>query len=309
MNGLKEGWKESLQLAIMNGDIKKMVKDPHMDIPDDFDSETNWPQCAKIIGDITDQSNCGCCWAFAAAEAASDRMCIATKGEILLPLSPQDICFCASDNGCGGGDIESPWGYIQKSGVVTGDQYQGTGPFGGGMCADYSLPHCHHHGPQGDDPYPAEGQPGCESQRSPQCPTQCNPTASSNHSNFAQDKYSFEGEVIQAEGEEEIQQAIMAGGPMEVAFTVYSDFEDYTSGIYHHVTGTMAGGHAVKMVGWGVEDGTKYWKVANSWNPHWGENGYFRIRRGHNEGGIENQAVGSSPDAVWSKKSVNSVVV
>ena len=40
----------------------------------------------------------------------------------------------------------------------------------------------------------------------------------------------------------------------------------------HHTTGKMAGGHAVKMVGWGVgtegkEAGVPYWKVANSWNP------------------------------------------
>jgi hypothetical protein len=31
------------------------------DIPDTFDSETNWPKCAKVIGDIRDQSMCGCC--------------------------------------------------------------------------------------------------------------------------------------------------------------------------------------------------------------------------------------------------------
>merc|ERR1712195_225370 len=29
-------------------------------IPDSFDSETNWPKCAKVIGDIRDQSMCGC---------------------------------------------------------------------------------------------------------------------------------------------------------------------------------------------------------------------------------------------------------
>lgn len=28
-------------------------------IPDDFDSATNWPQCAKVINDIRDQSMCG----------------------------------------------------------------------------------------------------------------------------------------------------------------------------------------------------------------------------------------------------------
>ena len=49
----------------------------------------------------------------------------------------------------------------------------------------------------------------------------------------------------------------MEGGPVETAFTVYSDFENYASGVYTHTTGQMAGGHAVKFVGWGVDSGTK----------------------------------------------------
>merc|ERR1711881_668186 len=114
-------------------------------------------------------------------------------------------------------------------------------------------------------------------------------------------KYSFSGNIVTARGEAGIQRAIMAGGPMEVAFDVYSDFENYAGGIYHHVSGSFAGGHAVKFVGWGVESGQKYWKVANSWNPYWGEKGYFRIRRGNNEGGIEDEAVASSPTAKWAK--------
>jgi len=41
------------------------------------------------------------------------------------------------------------------------------------------------------------------------------------------------------------------------------------------------GGHAVKLIGWGVdEEGVKYWKVVNSWNNTWGENGTFKIVRG-----------------------------
>ena len=86
-----------------------------------------------------------------------------------------------------------------------------------------------------------------------------------------------------------LKQEIMANGPVTVAFTVYSDFENYAGGIYHHVKGTMAGGHAVKFVGWGVENGVKYWKVANSWNPHWGEGGYFRIAPG--QGGIDDRVI------------------
>jgi cathepsin B len=46
-----------------------------------------------------------------------------------------------------------------------------------------------------------------------------------------------------------------------------SDFENYDTGIYQHTSGSFAGGHAVKFVGWGVENGQEYWKVANSWNP------------------------------------------
>merc|ERR1712195_398483 len=77
-------------------------------IPDSFDSETNWPKCAKVIGDIRDQSMCGCCWAFAGASAASDRLCISSEGKIAVPLSAQDICFCSNSDGCQGGQISTP---------------------------------------------------------------------------------------------------------------------------------------------------------------------------------------------------------
>jgi len=309
MNGVKADSKEALKAAIESGEIESFIDESNGDIPDTFDSEANWPHCAKIIGDIRDQSHCGCCWAFAGAEAASDRMCIATNATLMLPLSAQDVCFNSNWNGCGGGWINTPWSYIQRTGAVTGGQYKGDGPFGNGLCSSFSLPHCHHHGPQGKDPYPAEDTPGCERQHSPKGPTQCDADAQAPHNKFAQDKYSFTGRIQSASGERAIQQMIMAGGPVETAFSVYSDFENYDGGIYHHVAGGYAGGHAVKMVGWGVENGQKYWKVANSWNPYWGEKGYFRIRRGNNEGGIESQVVGSASNAKWTKSAEQTVVV
>merc|ERR1719412_2506651 len=82
-------------------------------LPQEFDSAKNWPQCADSINNIRDQSACGCCWAFGAAEAASDRLCIHTNGTTLVPLSAQDMCFCASDNGCGGGFTFSAWEHIK----------------------------------------------------------------------------------------------------------------------------------------------------------------------------------------------------
>jgi len=76
---------------------------------------------------------------------------------------------------------------------------------------------------------------------------------------------------------------------------VFADFPSYKSGVYQHVSGGFLGGHAVKMLGWGVENNTPYWLIANSWNPTWGDHGYFKIRRGNDECGIEDEIVGGIP--------------
>merc|ERR1712039_392632 len=102
------------------------------------------------------------------------------------------------------------------TGAVTGGQYQGSGPFGKGFCSDFSLPHCHHHGPQGEDPYPAEGQPGCPSESSPAGPKKCDSDATAPHDDFEADKYTFTGNTVTASGVTNIQSAVMAGGPMKV---------------------------------------------------------------------------------------------
>lgn len=46
-------------------------------------------------------------------------------------------------------------------------------------------------------------------------------------------------------------------------------------GVYQHVSGSALGGHAIKMLGWGEEDGVPYWLCANSWNTDWGDNGQW----------------------------------
>ena len=37
----------------------------------------------------------------------------------------------------------------------------------------------------------------------------------------------------------------------------------------------IPGGHAVKIVGWGTENGTDYWLVANQWGTGWGDHGEY----------------------------------
>jgi len=80
---------------------------------------------------------------------------------------------------------------------------------------------------------------------------------------------------------------------METGFTVYEDFMNYQSGIYHHTTGKQLGGHAVKIIGWGVESGVNYWIVANSWGTTWGMEGFFNIKEG--DSGIDSSVFGCTP--------------
>ena len=40
--------------------------------------------------------------------------------------------------------------------------------------------------------------------------------------------------------------------------------------------------HAVVAVGWGVQNGTNYWVIRNSWGTGWGQKGYIFMQRGVN---------------------------
>jgi C1A family cysteine protease len=86
-------------------------------------------------------------------------------------------------------------------------------------------------------------------------------------------------------------------GPLVACFTVYSDFFNYSSGIYRHVSGAVRGGHCVCCIGY--NDSQKYWIMKNSWGETWGEKGYFRIAYG--QCGIDSVmwAVNGIEDTRW----------
>ena len=220
-------------------------------------------------------------------EAATDRLCIATKGANQDRLSEQDLLSCCDSCGfgCEGGFPTTAWHWFLTKGVTTGDEHGSSK-----WCKAYSFPRCEHHGCTG--PYPECG----ETQPTPECVEKCRegyPKTYEEDKHFFYELYSV-GDKVEA-----IKTELMTNGPMEVAFDVYEDFMTYKSGVYQHVTGEKVGGHAVKLLGWGVENGVEYWKIANSWNETWGEEGYFRIIMGKDECGIESSNVAGLPMLNW----------
>lgn len=81
-------------IEVPEEDMKNARTNEHINddaIPDSFDARTQWPACSDSIGFIRDQSACGSCWAFGAAEAMSDRICIASSGKTKVSISADDI--------------------------------------------------------------------------------------------------------------------------------------------------------------------------------------------------------------------------
>lgn len=67
-------------------------------------------------------------------------------------------------------------------------------------------------------------------------------------------------------------------GPVMCVFEVYDDFFSYSTGVYSHVTGGLAGLHCVEVIGY--DDFLGCWICKNSWGTGWGEAGYFQIAYG-----------------------------
>jgi len=72
-------------------------------------------------------------------------------------------------------------------------------------------------------------------------------------------------------------------------------FHEYKGGIFYDDTGYLDVSHEVSIVGYGEQNGVKFWRVRNSWGAYWGENGFFRIVRGVNNLAIESDCSWATP--------------
>lgn len=180
--------------------------------------------------------------------------------------------------------------YIKNKGLVTGDLYGDTT-----TCQPYFLPSCDHHIANSSNPCPSQIA------ATPSCVKNCQ---SSYNNTYKGDKWYASQAYKVPNNVAKIQTEIMTYGSVEASFTVYEDFLSYTGGVYQYTTGQALGGHAIKIIGWGVDATTNvpYWLCTNSWNTSWGESGFFRILSGQNECGIEGSIVTVIADIPSSKK-------
>lgn len=153
-------------------------------IPAEFDARKQWGAC---IGAIRDQGSCGSCWAFGASEALSDRVCIHGNKTANNPLSPQWMLSCFSNlDACDGGYLDIAWQDLLSMGIVSDKCF----------------------------PYKAKGTA---------CPSVCTDGSPLSPQKL-QRVYSVYVPFNNPQNVETIQADILANGPVESAFWVFSDF-------------------------------------------------------------------------------------
>uniref|UniRef100_A0A5S6R395 Dipeptidyl peptidase 1 n=1 Tax=Trichuris muris TaxID=70415 RepID=A0A5S6R395_TRIMR len=249
--------------------VSKRIKLLASELPKNFD----WRNVSGInyVSPVRDQGACGSCYAFASAAMLESRYRILTDNMYQPVFSPQDIVDCSPySQGCEGGFAYLTAGkYAEDYGWVSED------------CSPYL-------GKRQDELV-------CKTDR------HCK--------RFYATDYAYVGGFYGGTNEPMMRLALVNNGPIAVGIEVYDDFVHYKGGIYYHTKLRNAvnwprkwdpyelTNHAVVVVGYGVDEQSKtdYWIVKNSWSTNWGEDGYFRIRRGVDECGIESLAFEATP--------------
>jgi len=259
------------QKAVMRMRPLNPVYDPRR-LPRNFDARNKWH---GLIEGVQDQGWCGSSWALSTVSVASDRFAVMSQGLEKVQLSAQHLLACNNrgQRACQGGHLDRAWLFLRKYGVVDEPCYPYTAGFG--FLERCRLP-----------------------KRSTLLTAHCKPS-SHPQTVLRTDLYRV-GPSYRLGSEQDIMYEIMESGPVQATMKVYQDFFMYRSGVYHHAGNGPSGYHSVRIVGWGEDvtqrEPVKFWLVANSWGAQWGENGYFRIRRGVNECEIEDFVLGAWAD-------------
>jgi C1A family cysteine protease len=208
---------------------------------DDLPVSIDWRKKGAVTS-VKDQGQCGSCWAFSSTAATEGAWAI-SSGE-LIDLSEQELVDCAigfnyGSHGCSGGQMDGGFKFIIENGLCSATEY----PYTSGTTKTEGS--CQ--GKKCDSVIRFEGMASC-SDVSP--------------------------------SDELLLNFAVAQQPVAVAIEADTRyFQFYSGGILDSVECGTKLDHGVLIVGYGEEDGKKYWLVKNSWSSSWGEDGYVKIAR------------------------------
>eukprot|EP00727_Mastigamoeba_balamuthi_P005826 m51a1_g1863 hypothetical protein (816) ;mRNA; f:635062-637767 len=250
-------------LYLMPGGVDHLKRAPEREAPEQPHKRADLP--SSFVSPYTttarQQGTCGSCWAFASGAVIEGALIKATGTREWV--STQNMLDCAdygasNYNGCRGYRYDAMLGEIAEKGSQ-----------GGGLMLEKNY-----------------GYTG----RMSTCKHRLSDPGDVTVTSY------FTERITEAEGSG-IYSRLMKSGPLAVALNA-GNLDGYTKGIVQHdsnclytATHYYGADHAVTLVGWGVENGHKYWVIKNSWSSNWGEakdfrdlsdssRGYFRIQRG-----------------------------
>jgi hypothetical protein len=184
---------------------------------------------------VRDQGSCGSCWAFATAAALESSVLLVNRTPNQQYNFSEQVLVSCSGAGTCGG------GYIGSA---------------SNYIRDWGLP------VESCFPYTATNN---------SCSNACSTYQADT---WAITSWHYAGNTT-APSVDTIKNALNTYGPLVTTFDVYDDFFSYRSGVYQYAKGTLAGGHAVLIVGY--DDTLQCFICKNSWGTGWGESGFFRI--------------------------------
>jgi cathepsin L len=210
----------------------------------DLPAAVDWRE-KNLVGPVKDQGHCGSCWAFASTAVIESH--VAKESGLMMDLSVQQMTMCAPNpDHCGGkGKCEGSTAELAFDYVAGVD----------GMFSEYQIGY--------------SAYTGVDSNCS---------------SGLGSPAASITGFTALPENDyTSLMNAVATVGPVAVSVDA-SSWSAYEGGIFDGCNKTNPDvDHLVVLVGYGEENGQKYWIVKNSWSPAWGEKGYIRIARYDNE--------------------------
>lgn len=94
--------------------------------------------------------------------------------------------------------------------------------------------------------------------------------------------------------EESLKAELVYNTPLAITINVDDDFGHYSGGVYNSPycsSDPSMANHAVLLIGYGEEDGQRFWLIKNSWGDWWGEEGFGKIAIEGNVCGVTNEIV------------------